>query len=84
MQEPCTTLIGCAESVPARKYKITRNPVKGALLISEVFWPISDPIFTQIITNYSVSNILNVLNLLDEIKLKSLKSFIYFSLQDLD
>jgi hypothetical protein len=35
-QESRTTLIGCAESVPARKYKITRNPLKGALLISEV------------------------------------------------
>jgi hypothetical protein len=31
-----TTLIGCAKSVPARKYKITSNPLKGALLISEV------------------------------------------------
>jgi hypothetical protein len=35
-QESRTTLIGCAESVLARKYKITRNPMKGALLISEV------------------------------------------------
>jgi hypothetical protein len=38
MQESRTTLIGCAESVPARKYKRTRNPLKGALLISEVVW----------------------------------------------
>ena len=44
MQESRTTLIGCAESVPARKYKITCNPAKGALLSSEVYEPSSKPI----------------------------------------
>ncbi len=36
MQESHTTLIGCAESVPARKYKITRYRLKGALHISKI------------------------------------------------
>jgi hypothetical protein len=44
MQESRTTLIGCAESVPARKYKITCNPAKGALLSPAVYRPSSRPI----------------------------------------
>ncbi len=49
MQESRTTLIGCAESVSARKYKITRNPVKGAHLLSEVFRPPSGLLATKLL-----------------------------------
>ncbi len=76
MQESRTTLIGCTESVPAHMYKITHNPVKGALLISEVVWP---HLYSTII-NYFVSNTLKVLTLLNEIKPNSLtlsSSFIF-------
>jgi hypothetical protein len=54
-------VIGCAESVPARKYKITRNPTKGALLSSEVFEPSSKPI-GYYTTHFHVSNTLIVFN----------------------
>jgi hypothetical protein len=58
MQESRTTLIVCAESVPARKYKITRNPAKGALLLSEVFRPPSGLLATKLfifVTNTLIS-----------------------------
>ena len=80
-QESRTTLIGCAESVPARKYKIACNPAKGALRSSEVFRPPSSHwqtiLFISCIKHFDSFN-----KLLDEIKPKSLKSssLFYFTL----
>jgi hypothetical protein len=72
-QESHTTLIGCAESVPAHKYKITCNPLEGGsshfrgrLIIT---WLRLHSINNKLI----VSNTLIVLSLLNEIKPKSLK-----------
>ncbi len=67
----------CPKSVPAPKYKITCNPLKGLFK----FQRSSDQYVTPSLLNYTeqfVSNTLNILSQLNEIKPKSLKLFTLF------
>ena len=73
-QESRTTLIGCAESVPARKYKITCNPAKGVLLSSATQESSSRPFWLNLHNPFSRIKHFESFKLLpDEIKPKSLK-----------
>jgi hypothetical protein len=78
--QSCTTLIGCAESVPARKYTISRNPLKGALHITEVVRPIPE-LCLQTYNKLIVSNTLIVLNLItwNKIRVTKIVYFVYFT-----
>ena len=62
-QESRTTLIGCAESVPARKYKITCSPAKGVLFLFSTTQESSSKPFglTCMFHSFHVSNTLTVL-----------------------
>jgi hypothetical protein len=83
MQESCTTLIGCTQSVQVCKYKITCNPLKEAFLISEVVWPIPVPVVIQLLQtdcfkhfDYLKSTEWN------NMKVSKIVYFVYFLLQD--
>jgi hypothetical protein len=79
------TLIGCTESLPARKYKITCNPVKGALLISEVVWPLPDPVFIQLLQTDCFEHFDHFKSTeWKKTKVTKIVYFIYFLLQDPD